>query len=168
MRKRPKAHRIQQQTTMAASGTSSARARVACAPSSPAPGDPIASMTTLEGKLLLLPENLNLGGGEAKRGVGNRGDGHLVRAETCSSRDKCLGSTSRSQCGKVERTEVHDAEDQARREVCRFELKTERRSRRGKGRRGRAGVVARGQGDPQTDTRVICSKRKNDPLPCLI
>jgi hypothetical protein len=122
MRKSPKAHRIQQQTTMAAGGTSSARARVAGAPSTSAPRYHIASMTALECKLLLLSENLNLGGREAKRGVGNRGDGHLVRAETCSNRDKSLGSASRSQCEKVERTEAHDAKDQARREVCRLEL----------------------------------------------
>lgn len=40
----------------------------------------------LQSNLLLLSEDLDLGGGEAKRGVGDRGDGHLVPAETCSDR----------------------------------------------------------------------------------
>ena len=66
-------------------------------------------MATLKRNLLLLSEDLDLGGGKAKRGVGNRGCyGHLVPAETCSYRDKSLGSAGRSQCVEMGWTEFHD------------------------------------------------------------
>lgn len=46
-------------------------------------------MAALERDLLLLPEDLDLGGSKAKRGIGDRGCyGHLVPAETCSYSDE--------------------------------------------------------------------------------
>lgn len=84
MRQRAKTHRIQQQAALAAGGAGSARAGVAGSPGSPAARHPIAGMA-LQGNLLLLSEDLDLGGGEAKRGIGDRCCcGHLVPAETCS------------------------------------------------------------------------------------
>lgn len=58
---------------MTAGRTGGARTGVAGPPSPSASGNPTASMTTLKCKLLLLPEDLDFGGGETKRGVGNRG-----------------------------------------------------------------------------------------------
>ena len=53
--------------------TGSARTRIA-GPSNPsASGDSTTGMTTLKRNLLLLSEDLDFGGGEAKRGVRNRG-----------------------------------------------------------------------------------------------
>lgn len=80
-------HRVQHETALAAGGTGSARAGVACSPGASAPGHSIAGMAALQGNLLLLSEDLDLGGGQAKRSIGNRGCGHLVPAETCSDRD---------------------------------------------------------------------------------
>lgn len=73
VRQRAETHRIQQQATLTAGGAGSARAGVAGSPCSPAPGNPIAGMAALQGNLLLLSEDLDLGGGEAKRSVGDRG-----------------------------------------------------------------------------------------------
>lgn len=73
MGQRAEAHRIQKQTTMTAGSTGGARARIA-GPSGPsASGNPIAGMATLKSNLLLLSEDLDLGGGKAKRSVGDRG-----------------------------------------------------------------------------------------------
>lgn len=58
---------------MTAGGTGGTRTRVAASTRSSAPGNPAGGMATLERNLLLLSEDLDLGGGEAKRGVGNRG-----------------------------------------------------------------------------------------------
>lgn len=73
MRKRPEAHRVEQQSTMTASRTDGARTRVAIPSGPSASGNPTAGMATLKRNLLLLSEDLDFGGGEAKRGVGNRG-----------------------------------------------------------------------------------------------
>lgn len=72
MRQGAKAHRVQQQAALAAGSTGRAGAGVAGSTSTAAPGNPIASMAALQGNLLLLSEDLDLGGGEAKRGVGDR------------------------------------------------------------------------------------------------
>jgi hypothetical protein len=101
-----KTHRVQQQTALTAGGTGRARAGVAGSSGSSAPGHPIAGMAALQGNLLLLSEDLDLGGGKAKRSVGNRGCGHLVPAETCSDRDS-LSSVDQSRC-ETERTTGHD------------------------------------------------------------
>lgn len=58
--------RIQQQAALTAGGTGGARARVAGSTGSPASGHAIAGMAVLQGNLLLLPKDLDLGGGEAK------------------------------------------------------------------------------------------------------
>lgn len=64
-------------------------------------------MAALQGNLLLLSKDLDLGGSEAKRSVGNRGgDGHLVPAETCSDRDSLRGA-DQTRC-ETERTTGHD------------------------------------------------------------
>lgn len=79
------AHRVQQQAALAAGGAGRARTGVAGSSCPSAPRNTISGMA-LQGDLLLLSEDLDLGGGKAKRGVGDRGDGHLVPAETCSDR----------------------------------------------------------------------------------
>ncbi|THC93228.1 hypothetical protein EYZ11_007282 [Aspergillus tanneri] len=66
-------HRIQQQSTVTAGGTGGTRTGVAGSTGPSAPGNPIAGMAILKSNLLLLPEDLDLGGSEAKRSVGNRG-----------------------------------------------------------------------------------------------
>ena len=73
VRKGSETHRIEQQSTMTASRADSARARVAIPSGPSASGNPTAGMATLKRNLLLLSEDLDFGGGEAKRGVGNRG-----------------------------------------------------------------------------------------------
>jgi hypothetical protein len=183
MRKCPEAHWVQQQSTVTAGGTGSARAGVACTSSTSAPGSPIASVSALQSNLLLLTENLDLGGGEAKRGVGNRGYGHLVRAETCSKRDSSLGCTSRSQCGWTGRTEVHDANDQDREESrggadCgdvgvgaengTGKVEVDRENVRGEGT-GSVGEVARGQCEQsRQQTDYLLKKWTSNPLRTLI
>ena len=69
---------------MAASSTGRTGARIAVYPGSSAPG---ISAAPLKGDLLLLPENLDFRGREAKRRVRNRGGwhGHLVPEGTCSN-----------------------------------------------------------------------------------
>lgn len=87
VRQRAKAHRVQQQAPLAGSSACSARAGVAGSPCPSAPGNAMTGVA-LEGNLLLLSEDLDLGGGKAKRGVGDGGDGHLVPAETCSDQSR--------------------------------------------------------------------------------
>lgn len=73
MGERSEAHGIQQQSTVTAGGAGSPRAGVAGSTGPSAPGNPIAGMATLQRDLLLLPEDLDLGGSKAKRSVGDRG-----------------------------------------------------------------------------------------------
>lgn len=111
MREGPQTHRIQQQPALAAGRAGGPGARVAV-PSGPSASGDHTAMAALERDLLLLPEDLDLGGGEAKRGVGDGGCyGHLVPAETCSSQRRGGGSAGQSGCGETGRTEVHDDGD---------------------------------------------------------
>ncbi|KKA16294.1 hypothetical protein T310_10122 [Rasamsonia emersonii CBS 393.64] len=77
VRKGPQAHGIQQQAALTAGGAGSPGAGIAVPARSSASGD-VASMPALERNLLLLSEDLDLGGGKAKGGIGDGGcDGHL-------------------------------------------------------------------------------------------
>ena len=74
MRQGAQTHGIQHQPAMTAGGTGGARARIAGSPRAPSSGGAVgAGMAILEGDLLLLAEDLDLGRGKAQRSVGDRG-----------------------------------------------------------------------------------------------
>ena len=106
------AHGVEQEPTLTAGGTGGAGAGVAVAARAAASGDTASMASSLKGNLLLLSQDLDFGGREAQRSVGNRGcDGHLGpwRGGTCP----CVlhgveCGADQSGCGGTRRTTGHD------------------------------------------------------------